>query len=224
MRQGKRKLTGVEKLERQIAYLGTDTKFTATKFLSVRLLTTLILIFGLYYLTDMSYFVIPFVAILYYYLLYYLLITYPIQKRSEKLEKDALGFFEVLTLSLESGRNLERALEITVSNVDSELSREFAKTLKETKYGKSLVEALRDMKARIPSEAINNILLSITEASQFGGSILENMYSQIEFLREKRTLTIREKMNQIPNKISIVSVLLMVPLMLLLVLGPLLVQ
>ena len=80
------------------------------------------------------------------------------------------------------------------------------------------------MKKRIPSETINNIILSITEASLFGSSLVDNMYSQIDFLRDKQMLSIREKINQIPNKISVISVLLMVPLMLLLILGPLVVE
>ncbi len=224
MNKKRKKLSSVEKLEHQLSYLGDSRKFHASRFLSVRLLTTILLMIGLYYLTDITYFVIPFLAIGYYYLLYYIVVLYPIRKRCERLEREALTFFEVLTLSLESGRNLEKSLSITVANVDSELSREFAKTLKEVQYGKGLTEALKAMKERIPSETINNIILSITEASTFGSSILENMYSQVEFLREKQTLRIREKMNQIPNKISIISVLFMVPLMLLLILGPLLIQ
>ena len=219
----KKRLSSLEKIDRQIAYLGTSN-FDATRFLSVRLLTTVLLALALYYFTNLSYFVIPFLVIAYYYFLYYLMILYPIQKRGERLEREALNFFEILTLSLESGRNLEKSLEITVSNTSGELGEEFKKALKETKYGKSMVGALKDMKKRIPSETINNIILSITEASLFGSSLVENMYNQIDFLREKQVLSIREKMNKIPNKISIVSVLLMVPLMLLLILGPLVIQ
>lgn len=224
MEKKNKRRSSVERLEHQLSYLGDSRRFSASRFLSIRLLTTILLMLGLYYFTDISFFVIPFLAIEYYYLLYYIVVLYPIQKRSERLEKEALTFFEVLTLSLESGRNLEKSLSITVSNVNSELSDEFAKTLKEVQYGKSLNEALKDMKNRIPSETINNIILSITEASTFGSSILENMYSQVDFLRDKQTLRIREKMNQIPNKISIISVLFMVPLMLLIILGPLLIQ
>lgn len=219
----KKRFSSLEKLERQIAYLG-PVNFDATRFSSVRLLTTLLLVFALYYFTDLSYFVIPFLAIAYYYFLYYIVILLPIKRRCEKLEREALSFFEVLTLSLESGRNLEKSLEITVSNFSSEISEEFKKTLTEVSYGKSMTEALKDMKKRIPSETINNIILSITEASLFGSSLVENMYGQVDFLRDKQMLSIREKMNQIPNKISIISVLVMVPLMLLLVLGPLVIE
>ena len=50
------------------------------------------------------------------------------------------------------------------------------------------------------------------------------LYNQIDFLRDKQILEIKGQINKIPNKISIVSVLFIVPLILLLVLGPVLLQ
>ena len=119
---------------------------------------------------------------------------------------------------------MERALSIAVLNVDSEISAEFKKSLLEVKYGKSLIEAIEDMKKRIPSETVNNILLNITQTSVFGNSILDTMYHQVDFLREKQILEIKEQINKIPNKISIISVLFIVPLILLLILGPFVIQ
>ena len=46
------------------------------------------------------------------------------------------------------------------------------------------------------------------------------MNNQVDYLRDKQILDIRGQINKIPNKISIVSVLFIVPLILLLVLGP----
>lgn len=220
----KKKLTAVEKLQTQINQLGFYNNFNAYKFLSISLITALALMICLYYFTDIHYLLVPIIAIAYYYLLYYIVIIYAVDKRTKRLDNEALEFFEVLTLALESGRNLETALKITVENVDSELSAEFALALKEIKYGKSFYEALRDMRKRIPSESVNNVILSIIEANSHGGSILENMHNQIDFLREKQFLAVRESINKIPNKISIISVLLMVPLMILIVLGPLFIQ
>ena len=151
---------------------------------------------------------------------HYVLIKIPIKNRIRDLDHQALYFFEILTLTLESGKNLENSLEITVFNVDSELSREFKRALFEMKFGKTLIEALEDMKKKIPSETVNNILLNITQTNVFGNSILDTMNNQISFLREKQILEIKGEMNKIPNKISILSVLFVVPLILLLVLGP----
>ncbi len=80
------------------------------------------------------------------------------------------------------------------------------------------------MKSRIPSETINNIILNITQTDVFGNSILETMYNQIDFLRDKQILEIKGQINKIPNKISIISVIFIVPLILLLVLGPFIIE
>ena len=198
--------------------------FDEIGFLNLRLITTLMIFFIILLIFRAGYITSPIIALAYYYLYEYLFLDTLIIKRTNKLDREALTFFEVLTLSLESGRNLEKALEITVKNVNSELSDEFKKTLFEVKFGKSLLEALEDTKKRIPSETINNIILNITQTNIFGNSIIDTMYSQIEFLREKQVLSVREQINKLPNKISIVSVLFIVPIILLIVLGPFIIQ
>ena len=192
-------------------------------FLNIRLITSIIIFIITLLIFKTGYILSPIIAIIYYYLFEYVFLDTLIQKRIKKLDREALTFIEILTLTLESVRDLEKALEITVLNVNSELSQEFKKTLFEVKFGKSLLEALNDTKKRIPSETINNIILNITQTNIFGNRIIDTMYSQIEFLRDKQVLSIREQINKIPNKISIISVLFIVPIILLIVLGPFLI-
>ena len=213
----------INKIQSQLNMLG-KTKWNAIKFMNYRLLTTIIFTIIIVIFTNLGYILIPFLVLLYYTLFYYFIITRPIKLRIEKLDKEALYFFEVLTLTLESGRNLENSIRLTVDNVDTELSQEFKKSLIEMKYGKSLIESLDDLKMRIPSETINNIILNITQTSVFGNSIIDTMNNQIEFLRDKRLLEIKGKINKIPNKVSIISVIFVIPLILLLVLGPVLIN
>lgn len=211
----------INDIQTKINMLGSNRKFKfdAVSFLSLRIITTILLTFILF-LSNINYFIIPFIIILYYNLFYYLLITNELNKRIKKLDKEALSFFEILTLSLESGRNLENSLEITCYNIDSELSSEFKRSLMEIKFGRSLMEALDNLKKRIPSDTINNIILNITQTSVFGNSIIDVMNNQVEFLRDKQILEVKSQINKIPNKVSIVSVLFIVPLILLMVLGP----
>ena len=191
------------------------------RYLNIRYITSFIVFFiVLYKGGDFSYLLAPSLTLLYYYLFYFFTIENPIKKRIKKLDHEALNFFEILTLTLESGRNLENSIEIATDTIDSEISKEFRRTLFEVKFGKSLMEALGDMKKRIPSETVNNILLNITQTNIFGSNILETMYNQIEFLRDKQILEIKGQINKIPNKISIISVLFILPLILILVLGP----
>lgn len=213
----------IKNIEEKIDLMG-NTKWNAIKFMNYRLLTTILFAFFIILCTNLGYIFIVFLTGLYYFLFYYIFITRQINLRRDKLDREALYFFEVLTLTLESGRNLENSIGLTVMNVDSELSYEFRKSLNETKYGKTLIEALNDLKRRIPSETINNIILNIMQTSVFGNSIIDTMNNQIEFLRDKQILEIKGKINKIPNKVSIISVLFIIPLILLLVLGPVLIQ
>lgn len=213
----------IKKIQEKINMLG-KTKLTAVKFMNYRLLTTIIFAMIIVILTNLGYILIPFLTVSYYYLFYYLLITKPLNKRIKKLDHEALYFFEVLTLTLESGRNLENSIEMTCENVHSEISDEFKSAISELKFGKSLNEALNSLKIRIPSETINNIILNITQTSVFGNSIIDTMNNQIEFLRDKQVLEIKEQINKIPNKVSIISVIFIIPLILLLVLGPVLIK
>lgn len=210
----------VEDVNRKMLLLGENFKMSTSKFMAIRIMFCLLVFFASVYFIDIGYIVAPLITIAFYYVFTYFTLDYQIKMRGKKLDREALEFFEILTLTLEAGRNLEHSLEIAVFNVESELSSEFKKTLFEVKFGKSLIEALEDMKRRIPSETINNIILNITQTNVFGNSILETMYNQIDFLRDKQILEIKGQINKIPNKISIVSVLFMVPLILLLVLGP----
>lgn len=213
----------IKLISNMISMMG-KTNLTVGSFLNTRLLLSILAFVLVLIIADFSYVLAPVAAVAVYYGYYYVMITSPIKRRTTKLDHEALNFFEILTLTLESGRNLENSLEITVDNVESELSDEFKKTLLEIKFGKSLIEALEGMKKRIPSETINNIILNMTQTSIFGSNILENMNNQIDFLRDKQLLEVKERMNRLPNKISIISVLFIVPLILLLVLGPFIVN
>jgi tight adherence protein C len=214
----------IENISQKLKCLGKDTKFTPLTFCNTRFLSTIFIFVIVLLTTNLGYLYAPFVAIGYYYLFYYLNITKKLNQRNQRLEHQALYFFEILTLTLESGRNLENALTVTCDNVNSEMSDEFKQSLAEMQFGKSLIEALNDMTKRISSDTINNIILNIIQTSQFGNSILDSLYNEVDFLRAKEILKVKGQINKIPNKVSIISVLFIVPLILVLILGPYLIK
>lgn len=212
----------IDKMTKKIKLLGISTKLEAIRFLNLRLFTSFIVFFLLIYFLNLGYIIAPLGTILYYYLVGKIVIDNRIKKRTSKLENEAMHFFEILTLSLETGRNLEEALNITITSVESELSEEFKEALREVEFGKSLTEALNDMQENIPSETINNVILALTQANMFGNSIISTLYHQIDYLREKRKLEIKAEISKVPIKVSIISVLFFVPLILLIILAPVL--
>ena len=212
----------IDRVERKIKLLGVNNHYNLFTILNFRVVISLILFAVILIVSDIGYILAPVVAILFYYLSEKILLDYPIRKRAKKLEKEALFFFEILLLTLESGRNLGHALNLTTANIDSELSDEFKKTLSEVKLGKSLNEALNDMKNRIPSESINNAILNMVESNMFGNSIVVSLTNQIDFLNNKQMLDVKSEINKLPTKVSIISVVFFVPIMLLIILAPVL--
>lgn len=210
----------VERTNEKIKLLGLNTKLDAIRFLNIRLFTSFIVFFLLLYFFKYGYIIAPLLTIVYYYLVEKIMLDNKIEKRKKELESEAMSFFEILTLSLETGRNLEEALNVTVGSTNGYLSMEFKEVLRETKFGKSLKESLIDIQKSIPSESINNIILALAQANLYGSSIIETMYNQVDYLREKRKLEVKAEISKIPIKISVISVLFFVPLILLIILGP----
>lgn len=210
----------IAKTENKIKLLGINNKIDAIEFLNIRLFTSIILFFVIMYMTSFGYILAPIITIVYYLLCDKILLDNKIKKRRKLLEDEAMYFFEVLTLSLETGRNLEEAFIITTNTVNSSLSLEFSEALREIKYGKSLTEALLSVQEKIPSETINNIILTLTQADLYGNSIIDTMNNQIDYIREKRKLEIKAMISKVPIKVSIISVLFFVPLILLIILSP----
>lgn len=214
----------LDKMQEKIDLLGYKDSYDASTFLNIRYLSSIFLFFVILYVSDVGYFYAPIITLLYFYFLPKIMIDRKINKRKDRLNNDALYFFEVLTLSLESGRSLKNALEVTSNNIDSELSLEFRYALEEVKFGKSLNEALADLKKRIPSDTINNIILNAEQSNIFGNSIIETMYNQIDYIRDKQIMETKAKINKIPIKISVISVVFFIPLIMLLVLSPVIVN
>lgn len=212
----------INKMDKKIKKLGIYNKIDTITFINLRLFSSIVVFFLTLYISELGYIVAPIVTLLYYYLLEKIVIDEKLKQRCSKLEQEASNFFEVLTLSLETGRNLEEAINVTVSNIDSELSDEFKNAIREVKYGKSLTESLSDMQKSIPSDTINNIILTLTQADLFGNSIIITMYNQIEYLREKKKMEVKAAISKVPIKISVISVLFFVPLVLLIILAPVL--
>ena len=209
----------IDKIKKKVNLLGIGNKINSYDLIITRLITSVFIFVLIIYMYNYGYILGPIVTCLYYFLYNKIVLSNKIKKRTIKLESEAMHFFEVLTLSLETGRNLVEAIDVT-GNVEGILSDEFKEAVREVSFGKSLNEALNDMQGRIPSETVNNIILSLTQANLYGNSIIENLYGQIDFLREKRKLEVKGRISKVPVLISVISVFFFIPLLLLIILGP----
>lgn len=214
----------LDKYIQKSIYLNEYNKDKVVSFLTIRLFVSIIIFFLTFIIFDRNLILSGIVTFAYIYVHTALKYDLKIQKREKILEKDASLFFEVLILSLKSGKNLEQAIEATTKNIDNEFSKEFVSVLDEIKYGKSLIEAISDFKEKMSSENIKNILISIIEAYTLGKDMIESIEKELNLLDEKRINDIKTYINKLPIKISVISVFILIPLMLLLILSPVLLE
>lgn len=214
----------IREIDKKINMLGINSKIDTYEFLNSRLLFTIFIFLLLLFISRFGYILAPLMAFSFYKLYTYFLLDYKIKIRQTNLENEALQFFEILTLSLETGRNLQEAIEVTVDSSYGELTKEFKEVLRKVKFGKSLTEAMEDLEDSIPSDSIKNIILSLTQADLYGSSIIKSLHNQIDYLREKRRMEIKAIISKVPIKISIISVFFFIPLVLIIILGPVLLQ
>ena len=214
----------IMELDKKIKLLGISAKLDVYSFLNLRFFGMILLFLTFLVMSKIGFIIAPLISFLYYKGITYFLLDKKIKERQISLETEALSFFEILTLSLETGRNLSEALRVTVSSSSGELVAEFQEVLREVEYGKSLTEALEDMQVSIPSDTINNIILSLTQANLYGSSIIHSLYNQLDYLREKRKLEVKALISKVPIKISIISVFFFVPLVLIIILAPVILE
>ena len=214
----------IKKIKNKMLKAGSNFKIDALEFLNIRIISTILLFCLIMFISNKGFILAPIISLIYFGLFENIFLDLKINSRRKKLEEEAIYFLEVLSLTIESGRNLKNALDITCSNIDGELSKEFRKTLDEVKLGKSMSEALENMKKRIPSDTINNTLLNLKESFIYGNSVLKSLYDQIDYLREQQILDVKAKISKLPTKISIISVLLFLPIVMLIIIAPIVIQ
>lgn len=211
----------VQKVTNKIKQLGTSYPYQAIDLLNFRILICLCLFCSILIFSPMGYLLAPIITILTYFGIEYMLLDSKIKQRKKQLEEEAIFFFEILTSTLETKKNVIQSLELTTALIDGELSEEFKKLLAEIKLGKSYTESFKNMSARIPSSSIQRILLNMRETDTFGNHMVETLERQINYLKEKRLQKTRSMIAKLPTKISLISTLFLIPLILLLVLAPL---
>ena len=204
-------------------YLGSKDNSIVINFLLIRLFFSIIIFFLSFIFIHSL--LIAILATLGFNILYIYISFYKkLNKLNKKEEKEASLFFEILLLSLKSGKNLNEAFKITTKNIDNNLSKKFSNAIDNTKYGESLIESLNSLKEEIYSPDIKNIIDSIIESYTTGKDMINSIEKSLELLNEKRISNIKAYINKLPVKISVISVFLLIPLMLLLILSPVILE
>lgn len=157
----------------------------------------------------------------------YFLPRYWITRRvAEREEAIVAGFPDTLDLMLvcvEAGQSLDQAIvrvaaEMKVSYPDIAL--EFEVIAYELKAGKDKDTVLRDFGTRCGVQDVSAFVTVMIQSATFGTSIADALRVYAGEMRDKRVMRAEEAANKLPTKMTLATMMLTVPPLLVILVGP----
>ncbi|MFZ7945256.1 type II secretion system F family protein [Neobacillus sp. 19] len=110
------------------------------------------------------------------------------KKQRERVTKFNEGLADMITTivgSLRAGFSFPQALKSVVEEAASPIKEEMDFVLKEMQYGKSIEDALNDLKERMPSDDLDLMIQAILIQRQVGGNLATVLDKIVETIRDR---------------------------------------
>jgi tight adherence protein C len=156
-----------------------------------------------------------------------LILNHQIQSRQKKINDGLPDALDLLVVCVEAGLGLNAAMKRVAEDCKMNnpiLSQEFMTVNLEILAGLDREQALRNLAERTGVEDLSNLCAILIQAEKFGTSIALALRVQSDTLRTKRRLHLEEKAAQTPVKLIFPLLLFIFPALMVVVLGPAVIQ
>lgn len=145
--------------------------------------------------------------------------------RSDEMERDLPEMVEVVAMGLRSGMSFDRSLCLYCRHFDGRLARELAAAQRRWEMGLSTRDdALREMAGTYDSKLLARMVDGIVRALRYGSSLAEVLEAFASEARDARRARLEECIAKAPVKMMLPVGTMILPAMLLMVLGPVLLE
>ena len=147
------------------------------------------------------------------------------RERAVEAERHLSEMLEVVALGLRSGLTFDRSFALYGSHFDNEFARSCTKAYRRWSLGlMTREESLRDFAASYDCDQLSRIVDSITRSLRFGSALSGILAEAAAQSRETYRTAMAERVAKAPVKMMLPTGTLILPAMLLLVLGPILLE
>jgi tight adherence protein C len=148
-------------------------------------------------------------------------------KRQAAIARELSDVLDLLVVCVEAGMGLHESIKIVGTEVEAqgqEIGRELALVSAEMSAGRSMGEALRAFADRTAIEDLKPLAATMIQSEQMGAQIAPALRGSSDMLRASRRLRAEEQAQKSTIKILFPLVLFVLPAMLIVIVGPALLQ
>ena len=151
------------------------------------------------------------------------LLRHAASARRARIKSEVPLFIHLLVLLFEAGLSTRQAIASLVREgrgVLPELGREFELMLRSLEAGGDTAEILRGLGDSLDVADLASVLAVLRQVDRYGGEIREPLMEMMSVLEQRRDLDLRETVNRMSGRMTVVMVLFFFPALLIFVAGP----
>ncbi len=130
---------------------------------------------------------------------------------------------DMMLVCVEAGQSLDQSIIRVSREIRAgypALAEEYETVANEMKAGKDRIQVLRDMSERAGVPDVSSFVTMLIQSASFGTSIAEALRVYASEMRDKRVMRAEEKANTLPTKMTLATMMLTVPPLLIILIGP----
>lgn len=150
-------------------------------------------------------------------------ITRRVETRKEEITQGFPDSLDMLLVCVEAGQSLDQAIVRVAKELRASypsLADEFEIVSYEMKAGKDKASVLSDMGERCGVQDVASFVTVLIQSTSFGTSIAEALRVYAGEMRDKRVMRAEEAANKLPTKMTLATMMLTVPPLLIILVGP----
>ncbi|MGR3616068.1 MAG: type II secretion system F family protein [Paracoccaceae bacterium] len=150
-------------------------------------------------------------------------ITRRVADRNEKITQGFPDALDMMLVCVEAGQSLDQSIVRVARELQAsfpDLADEFEVVAYEMKAGKDKDRVLRDLGTRCGVADISSFVTVMIQSAAFGTSIAEALRVYAGEMRDKRVMRAEEAANKLPTKMTLATMMLTVPPLLIILIGP----
>jgi len=143
--------------------------------------------------------------------------------RQEAITNGFPDSLDMMLVCVEAGQSMDQSIIRVAHELKSgfpDLAEEFEIVAHEMKAGKAKDSVLRDLSERCGVQDISSFVTVLIQSQQFGTSIADALRVYAGEMRDKRVMRAEEAANKLPTKMTLATMMLTVPPLLVILIGP----